>query len=142
MHICRNGCLNQIFLILFDFPFPSGLGAYAPDYLKINNNQLIVLKKTFVFNIKDLIIGNDTESEFDEFNTFEFKLGNLVNHYYVIDKRILNIDYDVYLSEDLDIRQEHFISHNNISIFKKFAKILKQLFNLNRVKDRLVYSQD
>ena len=33
MHICRNGCLNQIFLILFDFPFPSGLGAYAPDYL-------------------------------------------------------------------------------------------------------------
>ena len=33
MHICRNGCLNQIFLILFNFPFPSGLGAYAPDYL-------------------------------------------------------------------------------------------------------------
>ena len=76
--------------------------SYSPErsewiYDKINNNQLIVLKKTFVFNIKDLIIGNDTESEFDEFNTFEFKLGNLVNHYYVIDKRILNIDYDVYL---------------------------------------------
>ena len=47
MHICRNGCLNQIFLILFDFPFPSGLGAYAPDYLQIcvvdsGNTDLIV----------------------------------------------------------------------------------------------------
>ena len=35
MHICRNGYLNQIFLILFAFPFPSGLGAYAPDYLSM-----------------------------------------------------------------------------------------------------------
>ncbi len=105
--------------------------SYSPErsewiYDKFNNNQLIVLKKTFYFNNEDKIKGNETENEFDEFNTFEFKLGNLVNHYYLIDKRILNIDYDVYLPEDLDIRQEHFISHNNISIFKKFAKILKQ----------------
>ncbi|MFY1612150.1 hypothetical protein ACOMSG_04775 [Macellibacteroides fermentans] len=108
--------------------------SYSPErsewiYDKINNNQLIVLKKTFYFNNEDKIKGNETENEFDEFdefNIFEFKLGNLLNHYYVIDKRILNIDYDVYLSEDLDIRQEHFISHNNISIFKKFAKILMQ----------------
>lgn len=41
MHICRNGCLNQIFLILFDFPFPSGLGAYAPDYLILFRNVFI-----------------------------------------------------------------------------------------------------
>ena len=40
MHICRNGCLNQIFLILFDFPFPSGLGAYAPDYLQISIKEI------------------------------------------------------------------------------------------------------
>ena len=43
MHICRNGCLNQIFLILFDFPFPSGLGAYAPDYL-LDGNYLKTLE--------------------------------------------------------------------------------------------------
>jgi REP element-mobilizing transposase RayT len=39
VHICRNGYLNQIFLILFAFPFPSGLGAYAPDYLDFCQKQ-------------------------------------------------------------------------------------------------------
>lgn len=52
MHICRNGCLNQIFLILFDFPFPSGLGAYAPDYLVVN--KLITADI-----IKDCFYGRD-----------------------------------------------------------------------------------
>ncbi len=50
MHICRNGCLNQIFLILFDFPFPSGLGAYAPDYLDEPFNYLDPTSQHFICN--------------------------------------------------------------------------------------------
>lgn len=57
MHICRNGCLNQIFLILFDFPFPSGLGAYAPDYLYYLYPYPTDMRKSF-YTLSGIVTNN------------------------------------------------------------------------------------
>jgi hypothetical protein len=94
----------------------------------LNKNLFVVVKKTFRFQKKDLFSEKIEENLIDVFNlndSIEFIFGNLVGEYFKIDKNILRINQDLYLYQDLTIKKELFIAHNDISIITKIGKLIK-----------------
>ncbi|MCK9414757.1 MAG: DUF4263 domain-containing protein [Prolixibacteraceae bacterium] len=94
----------------------------------MNKNLFVVVKKTFRFQKKDLFSEKIEENLIDVFNlndSIEFIFGNLVGEYFKIDKNILRINQDLYLYQDLTIKKELFIAHNDISIITKIGKLIK-----------------
>lgn len=92
----------------------------------LNKKESFELKKTFIFTNKDLYEDNNEEDEFDLFDDVEFVLGHIINQYYLINGEKLGINHDVYVSTELNVKKEHFITHNNISIFRKIANLVNQ----------------
>lgn len=92
----------------------------------LTKKESFELKKTFIFTNEDLYEDNDDEDEFDLFDDVEFVLGHIINQYYLINGEKLGINHDVYVSTELNVKKEHFITHNNISIFRKIANLVNQ----------------
>ncbi len=86
---------------------------------KFNYNEEIRVGNVFFLNKDNLI-------EKDEFGEYYFKLGILQNEYYVIDKNILNIKFDLYLDKTLKFNEKIFRLPKGISIFSKIDNILNQ----------------
>lgn len=92
----------------------------------LTKKESFELKKTFIFTNEDLYEDNDDEDEFDLFDNVEFVLGHIINQYYLINGEKLGINHNVYVSTELNVKKEHFITHNNISIFRKIANLVNQ----------------
>lgn len=92
----------------------------------LNKKESFELKKTFIFTNEDLYEVNKEKEEFDFFDDVEFVLGYLINQYYLINGEKLGINHDVYVSTELNLKKEHFITHNKISIFRKIANLVNQ----------------
>lgn len=99
---------------------------YSPDYEitfvsnKLSNNSFI-LKKTFYFEKKDLALEIDYKN-----NECQFYIAKLVGKYYKFDKKVLSINFDLYIDEDIEMHIGMFTAARNISIFKKINKLVDE----------------
>ncbi|MEV9499774.1 Shedu immune nuclease family protein [Aliarcobacter butzleri] len=109
--------------------FPYGDDKWIQE--KFNDNEEIRVGSVFFFNKDNLI-------EKDEFEEYYFKLGILQNEYYVIDKNILNIKFDLYLDKTLKFNEKLFRLPKGISIFSKIDNILNQQIKIGGNDDESI----
>ena len=97
--------------------------SYTPtnetDWIKkeFKDNSSITLKKTFTFTKKNIY----GEIKDDLVN---FTIATLDGNYYKFDRKILNIDYKLYIHKDIVIDIKFFVANNNISVFQKIENLL------------------
>lgn len=101
---------------------PTNSSAWVYELLK--KQKSVELKKTFIFTKDDLYKGNN--EEYDSLYDVEFVLGRLIKQYYLVEGEKLGIDHNIYVSEELNVKKEHFITNNNISIFRKIYNLVNQ----------------
>lgn len=95
--------------------------ANAYDILSEINKKPFLLRKTFLICKKDLV---ESETEDD----ICFKLGEIVDGYIKIYKKVLNTSYDVYFDKKINITRKfinYFIHYNDISILKKLVEVMQ-----------------
>lgn len=103
-----------------------------PDWVetKLEQDDLIKLSKTFVFERRDIVGESDDETggedEFDDpmFSEYEFRLGTIQDGYLVIEGRILDIDNRVLIAANYRLSRKTFSAHRDISIFPRIARLL------------------
>jgi len=93
---------------------------WIDNELKIHGEVSIV--KTFRFNVDDIVNSGD---DYDDERRL-FALGYLESGCYRIKGRILGINHDVFLSQDIKITRKTFIAQKGISIFSKMDKVLDE----------------
>lgn len=88
------------------------------------SNEYVIRK---IFHFQKLF---DDSVYFEEFGKYEysrvFSLGKLVDGYYQIDKKILDLKNDLFLSQDLNINLKTFRAERDISVFKKLDSIINE----------------
>lgn len=92
---------------------------WSLDYIddKIKESGEFILKKTFYFKS----YCNHIDDNFRK-----FKLAELQGEYWVIDKSILDIGYDLKISLDLKIDKKIFIAERDISVFSKLDDLIEE----------------
>jgi len=86
------------------------------------------IKRHFYFEKSDLLDYEEDPNEFDisETTYIQFIFAKKSGNYFKIKKSILNIDIDIYFSEELELNINMFIAKKNISIFKKINNIVNE----------------
>lgn len=84
----------------------------------LEENGKVRIRKTFYFN-RESLIDNSEENR-------KFLFAILENGYYKIAKEILDIEYDIFISEELRLNHKMFIAETSISIFNKLSNIVKK----------------
>ena len=98
---------------------------YQPDFRheevrkKLDEDELN-LKRVFFLGKKDE--SNELEISEDEFC---FKIGKLVDGYYLLNKEILSTDNQFYISANIKINQKMFVAYQNISILRKIDALVE-----------------
>lgn len=92
---------------------------WSVEYIdnKIKESGEFILRRTFRFK-------NYCNHIDDDFR--KFKLAELQGEYWVIDKIILDIKYDLKISTDLNIDKKIFIAERDISVFSKLDKLIEE----------------
>ena len=67
---------------------------------------------------------NDIPEGVDDF-TVSFVIGELNNDYYKIDSSVLNIYFNLFFHQDINLEIKHFVVQQNISIFSHLGKVFK-----------------
>ena len=91
-------------------------------YNDLKSNDKVTIGKRFFFKHSD-VISELTEEPENEFDPIEFKLADLTESYYKIQKRKLNLKNDLYIHKDMDITRKTFIAERDISIFGRINKL-------------------
>ncbi len=85
-------------------------------YEKLNNNEHINLKRTFILKKDDLYsVSSLQDLDFDI--PVEFVIAHQEGDYFKFDKKILSIDYDLYINKDIKLPYRDFTAEKNVSIF-------------------------
>lgn len=90
-------------------------GEWILDNLRDNNK--VSFQQIFHFSQDELI---------DEDDEFIFLLGYLENGYYKIDGQRLEIDINVFIQNDINIKKKMFVTTRNISVFKHINHVLNE----------------
>ena len=99
---------------------------YEPEYSydevkrKLKQNDL-TLKRTFHFTTKEVC--SDNSDEYYE-EGFIFKIGELHNQYYVLDKKVFDTEHQFYFSSSIKFELKHFVAYRNISIINKIDNLI------------------
>ena len=103
---------------------------YAPSdgngfvVAKLNSEEEATIRR--VFRVTPELWCNvppdDEEEMSDEFEPLEFKIGKAKGNYFQLDKDVLGIDYDLFISREIQLEQRHFIAKRDISIFGRLEK--------------------
>ncbi|MCV6599829.1 MAG: DUF4263 domain-containing protein [Alphaproteobacteria bacterium] len=101
---------------------------------KLEKENKVTICRTFTFKDSDCIEGlidrDEDEHLYQDEKEYTFILGELKNSYYVIDKRILDIDFNLLIEKSMEIWKNDFYSENpnqyKISIFKKINKLVDE----------------
>ncbi|MDD4333043.1 MAG: DUF4263 domain-containing protein [Patescibacteria group bacterium] len=94
---------------------------------KIKESGKVTLRQTFTFTEEDLHnINLKSVDENDYEKPIKFSLAKLADGYFKIEKRILLIDYFVFIYKDVKISLNFFMSTKNISIFKIINKLTSE----------------
>jgi len=84
----------------------------------LNREGWIELKRTFYLE-KHNFISSDNE----ELETLKFLVGNLVGEYYLLDKEVLSISFDLYIHKSVKLEHKSFVAERNIPIFQELDKL-------------------
>lgn len=86
---------------------------------KLMDDGNVTIRKCFTFNQSNLIERPSDNGNRD----YVFQLGKKEERYYVIQKEILDIKFDLFLFEDMNISLKTFIATRDISIFNRIDKL-------------------
>jgi hypothetical protein len=90
---------------------------------RLQSHGNVTIRKVFTFGKEELITEPELNDNYDE---RIFLLGVLDNDFYQINRNILGLKNDLYLSTDLKIDVKTFISVKNISIFRKIDRLIDE----------------
>lgn len=91
-------------------------------YEKLNRDDSINLKRTFLLDSSHLY-GDSAESNVDPEEVVEFKIGEMNDEYYVIDPKILRIDFSLFICKDINLSKKTFVAERNVSIFRRINEL-------------------
>lgn len=110
------------FLILSYIDDESGFGwSIESIFNTLDDKEKFFLKKTFYLSKKDLY--DSLKADCIENRNIKFIIGTLDKDYYKIEKTILDINYNLYFFHDIQIKTKHFISYQDISVFKRIDEL-------------------
>lgn len=105
---------------------------YKPERGEVNWVDEVLEKKgkvfiyrAFYFQPKHLLNEPNSRAEYFD-NSRTFVLGAVQGDYYVIDKSILDIQFDLLISKKMSITKKTFITTDYISIFSKIDLLVKE----------------
>lgn len=97
-------------------------------YENLEKDGFVIIRKIFRFKNADLYTNNQRNDEiddtFDSYESVEFVIGNLVNNYFKINNRTLGLSHNLFIHKNVDLEQKMFITHHDISIFKKIDDLV------------------
>lgn len=87
-------------------------------YQRLNSDETLALKGTFHVDKADLYaLGVATSPDPDA--PVEFKIGSKQGEYFLIDRKILSIDFDLWIHKDVSLTYRSFTAEKNVSIFSR-----------------------
>ncbi len=92
---------------------------YSPDETEWLKDRLDEYK------LKNTFLVSKDKTEFLK-NKVKIELANLMGDYYLFDKKILDINYDLFFYKDIELNLNYFFQnnyHNAVSIFKEIEKL-------------------
>lgn len=117
-------------LLLLHYEPRDGVGWIKHRFEK---QKTIPLKKTFLLSIHNLTENGQgelnysyDENPFDGDGYVNFILGELIDDYYKFDRQILGLDNNLFIFKDIEIRLELFTASQNISVFSKIDRLVKE----------------
>jgi hypothetical protein len=97
---------------------------YGTDwvYHQLEKTGSVTLKGTYEFVTNDLFQDLESDWKDDEF-TVRFKVAALENEYFKFERRILGLDFDLYIHKDVRLTQKTFTSEGSVSIFRRVKEL-------------------
>src|SRR5712692_7362413 len=87
-------------------------------YQRLNNHETLNLKGTFHVDKADLYALSVAISP-DPDAPVEFKIGSKQGEYFLVDRKILSIDFDLWIHKDVSLTYRSFTAEKNVSIFSR-----------------------
>ena len=104
-----------------------------PDWIEkeFEESNDIFLKRTFSLKKEDLFLDEIStptdEDEIFEEKSYQFLFSeSLEGDYYKIRKGILINDHNIYFHKDVEVEPNHFVSYQNISIFRNISSLVQE----------------
>ena len=96
----------------------------AGGIFMVTEEMLYLDPKLFTEEFKSEMFIFDSEPSTEELdpNYFIFKIGVVSENYYIIEKEVLGIDYELRIHESIPLKNELFVAKRNISIFRRINK--------------------
>ena len=91
-------------------------------YKKLEKDEVINLKRTFSLQ-KEHLTGASTKPSPDPDEPVQFLIAPKIKGYFHLNKDILNIDFDLYIYEDVRLTYRSFTAEKNVSIFSQVNKL-------------------
>lgn len=96
-------------------------------HTKLKEDNEATLRKTFTFTDDDILEKKESPDYDDDYHDdIVFVLGKKEKNYYRIEARILGLDHDLYLAENMDITPKTFIAQRDISIFGRIDELISE----------------
>jgi len=92
-------------------------------YQKLNNDEPLTLKGTFSVKKGDLY-GSSAATSPDPDAPVEFKIGRKQAEYFLIDRDILSINFDLWIHKDVSLTYRSFTAEKNVSIFARVSDLV------------------
>lgn len=89
---------------------------------KLVDDGSVTIRKCFTFRSSDLIDSPSAHGDID----YIFQLGKRKEQYFIIEKEILGIKFDLFLFKDMNITLKTFIATRDISIFNRIDKLIEE----------------
>lgn len=90
---------------------------------ELSTNGLVEVSRTFTFKKSDLSNPPQPNQDFETYK-YRFCLGKLESGYLKIPGRILDIENDLWIDENIKLKRSKFTAERNVSIFGRLSKIL------------------
>ena len=118
---------------------------------EFQQNEGYTLSRTFYLTRNHLIeslnkefidgLNQKTAYEMPDWDSLYFKFGFLEEEYYKIDKSILNIENDLYIYKEIELKRKLFVAEYQISVFKHIDSLIDEpIYIGGRNKNSIPYT--
>lgn len=91
---------------------------------RLKNNESFKISK--IFNISSDLELKKNEDNDEDYKEYNFTIGYKEGNKYKIINEVFEIEYDCYLTNDIDINIEHFLSGTKVNIIQKIINLTKE----------------
>ncbi|SBR48340.1 Shedu immune nuclease family protein [Halomonas sp. HL-93] len=92
-------------------------------YHELDENGQVTISKAFSFTRNELISSRDEDNEDAP---IEFEVAKRTGQYYCFPKKVLTLEHDLYIHENVSLERKLFIAERNISIFPKIDRMVSK----------------